>query len=133
MNPNYSRIAERARHRCEFCRAPEAINNFPFEVEHVIPTSQEGTNEDSNLALACRSCNVFKRDYVVELDIVTNQLVSLFHPRNDNWETHFFVDAESGVILGLSPTGRVTIVRLRMNSSRQVTARLAWSRLGLFP
>ena len=39
MNPRYAPVAERAGHRCEYCRAPEAIFNFPFEVEHIVPTS----------------------------------------------------------------------------------------------
>lgn len=46
MNPHYPLVAERAAHRCEYCRAPEAIFNFPFEVEHVLPVSQQGTEDD---------------------------------------------------------------------------------------
>jgi len=60
MNPYYSAIAERANHRCEYCHAPELVFNFPFEVEHITPLSQQGTNDESNLALACRSCNLRK-------------------------------------------------------------------------
>ena len=36
MNRFYSEVAERAGHRCEYCRAPEVVFNFPFEVEHII-------------------------------------------------------------------------------------------------
>ncbi len=64
MNPHYSRVAERAGHRCEYCRAPEAIFNFAFEVEHIVPPSRGGTDDDSNRALSCRCCNVFKSDYL---------------------------------------------------------------------
>ena len=53
MNPHYTAVAERAAHRCEYCHAPEAIFNFSFEVEHVMPTSREGTDDITNLALAC--------------------------------------------------------------------------------
>jgi len=60
MNPQYALIAERAQHRCEYCHAPEVVFNFPFEVEHVIPMMQGGIDVAGNLALACRSCNVFK-------------------------------------------------------------------------
>jgi hypothetical protein len=35
MNPHYRVVAQRAGHRCEYCRAPEAVFNFPFEVEHI--------------------------------------------------------------------------------------------------
>lgn len=52
MNPRYPHVAERARHRCEYCLAPEAVFNFPFEVEHVIPAGRGGTDEEFNFALA---------------------------------------------------------------------------------
>lgn len=37
MNPYYTLVADRAAHRCEYCRAPEIVFNFPFEVEHILP------------------------------------------------------------------------------------------------
>lgn len=42
MNPHYPEVSHRAAHRCEYCHAPEVIFNFPFEVEHVIPTCISG-------------------------------------------------------------------------------------------
>jgi hypothetical protein len=54
MNPHYPLVARRADHRCEYCRAPEAVFNFPFEVEHVVPSSRGGADDESNLCLACR-------------------------------------------------------------------------------
>ena len=60
MNPHYVEIARRANHRCEYCQAPEVVFNFPFEVEHIIPLSRQGANDQTNLALACRSCNLRK-------------------------------------------------------------------------
>lgn len=38
MNPNYTSVANRANHCCEYCRAPEIIFNFAFEVEHIRPS-----------------------------------------------------------------------------------------------
>jgi hypothetical protein len=49
------------------------------------------------------------------------------------WEQHFHVDAETGEIDGLSPIGRVTVVRLRLNRTRHVNARRRWMQLQLFP
>jgi len=37
MNLHYAQVALRAGHQCEYCRAPEVVFNFPFEVEHIIP------------------------------------------------------------------------------------------------
>ncbi|MBW4621300.1 MAG: HNH endonuclease [Cyanosarcina radialis HA8281-LM2] len=52
MNPYYTAIAQRANHRCEYCKPPEVVFNFPFEVEHIIPLSWQGSNDEANLALA---------------------------------------------------------------------------------
>jgi 5-methylcytosine-specific restriction endonuclease McrA len=80
MNPLYPLVAQRAGHRCEYCRAPEAIFNLPFEVEHIIPTSRNGSDGESNCALACRSCNLYKSDQLEGLDELTGEIVRLFHP-----------------------------------------------------
>jgi 5-methylcytosine-specific restriction endonuclease McrA len=68
MNPHYPAVARRANHRCEYCRAPEAIFNFPFEVEHVLPSAAGGSDDESNLALTCRSCNVHKSSHLTGPD-----------------------------------------------------------------
>ena len=54
MNRHYAGVAERAGHRCEYYHAPEAVFNLPFEVEHIVPTSRDGPDEESNQALALR-------------------------------------------------------------------------------
>jgi hypothetical protein len=133
MNPHYPLVAQRAEHRCEYCRAPEAIFNCRFEVEHVVPTSREGTDEESNLALACRGCNLYKADHLDGVDETTQTVMALFHPRLDQWHEHFRVEMGSGAIQGLTPTGRATIDRLEMNAPLQLAARQQWMRLGLFP
>jgi HNH endonuclease len=132
MNPHYTRVAQRAAHQCEYCHAPEAIFNFPFEVEHIIPLSKGGEDVETNLALACRACNVHKGDSLTGLDERINSDARLFNPRRDNWEDHFALDLETGTIHGLTPTGRASVWRLQMNHSMQQTARLRWIQLGLF-
>lgn len=133
MTPYYPAVALRANHRCEYCHAPEVIFNFPFEVEHILPRSLVGQATDANLALACRSCNLWKASHVTHMDPETFQNVRLFHPREDQWDDHFTVDPESGTIHGCTATGRATIVCLRMNTPMQQAARRQWLRLGLFP
>jgi hypothetical protein len=133
MNRHYPQVSRRATHRCEYCRAPEAIFNFPFEVEHVVPISHDGVEEQSNLALACRSCNIHKANHLTAFDEITQKEARLFNPRVDSWEDHFGVDEESGAILGQTEIGRATVARLEMNSGTQSTARVQWMRLGLFP
>ena len=133
MNPRYTLVAQRAEHRCEYRRAPEAIFNFSFEVEHVVPSSREGVDDDSNLALACRACNLHKADHITGIDETTRAVVTLFHPRLDRWHDHFRIDTETGAIEGLTGSGRATVARLNMNTPLQIIARQLWMRLGLFP
>ena len=133
MNPRYPAVAERADHRCEYCHAPDAIFNFPFEVDHIIPPSHGGTDEESNFALSCRGCNVHKHGFVEAVNPETGAMVPLFHPRRDGWHEHFRADVETGEIIGLTATGRATVIRLKMNAPNQSAARRQWSDLGLFP
>jgi hypothetical protein len=133
MNPRYPDVARRAGHRCEYCRAPEAVFNFPFEVEHVHPTSRGGADEEANLCLACRGCNLRKGDRLTARDEITREEVPLFHPRQQRWEEHFAIDLESGEINGTTPTGRATAACLDLNHPLQLTARQLWIRFRLFP
>lgn len=133
MNPRYPAVARRAAHRCEYCHAPEAVFNLPFEVEHIRPRAEGGADDEVNLALACRSCNLYKADYTTDFDEETGEVVKLFHPRLEVWPEHFEADIGSGMILGRTAIGRVTVKRLRMNREVQRNARLQWAKLGLFP
>ncbi len=133
MNPDYPAIAERANHRCEYCKAPEIVFNFPFEVEHIIPISRQGENDAANLALACRSCNLRKGTRISGTMPDANTEVRFFNPRADQWSEHFQVSIESGKVTGMTSVGKVTVEYLEMNSSTQVAARQLWIRLGLFP
>jgi hypothetical protein len=133
MNPRYPFVAHRAGHRCEYCRAPEAIFNLPFEVEHIVPRSRNGGDDESNWALACRSCNLYKSDHLDVPDEVTGDIVRLFHPRQDRWGDHFRIEVESGTIVGLTAIGRATVAIFQMNRPHQLAARRQWMRLRLFP
>jgi hypothetical protein len=131
MNPHYPLVSSRARHACEYCRAPEIVFNLPFEVEHLTPQSLGGDSAESNLALSCRSCNLYKSAHVSAIDEQTRQEVGLFNPRRDVWGEHFSLVVETGEIEGLTASGRATVSRLRINSAAQVEARKSWVRLGL--
>jgi hypothetical protein len=133
MNALYADVAQRARHRCEYCHAPEAVFNFPFEVEHITPVSTAGSDDLANLALACRACNLYKAARQSATDPESQRQVRLFNPREDRWDSHFQVDPESGEIEGRTPIGRATVVCLDMNSTAQLLARSQWMRLGLYP
>jgi hypothetical protein len=131
MNPSYPSVSARARHTCEYCHAPEIVFNLPFEVEHITPHSQGGQTTENDLALSCRSCNLYKADFVSAADELTQQEVRLFNPRRDAWREHFTLIAESGEVKGMTDIGRATVRRLRISSHAQVEARKQWIQLGL--
>lgn len=133
MNPLYAAVAERAQYRCEYCHAPEEVFNFPFEVEHILPIARGGSDDLDNLALSCRACNAYKSTFEVGHDRETETQTPLFNPRREVWEEHFHVDTETAEIVGLTATGRATILRLRRNLPRQLAARLRWMQFALFP
>ncbi|MBI4491199.1 MAG: HNH endonuclease [Chloroflexi bacterium] len=122
----YAEVARRARHRCEYCRAPEAVFNLEFEVEHVVPQARGGTGQLDNLALACRSCNLRKGVVQRARDPETGQLVPLFNPRTDVWGEHLQINLETFEIEGLTPTGRAVVQRLGMNRRPALQARRLW-------
>ena len=132
MNPRYPSVALRAKHRCEYCHAPEIMFNCVFEVEHIEPSAGGGSSEDDNLALACRWCNLNKSDFTEGVDSDTGEAVRLFNPRIDRWDDHFTVEVDE-TIRATTPIGRVTVSRLQMNSTRQLLARQRWRVLRLFP
>ena len=127
----YRTVAARAQHRCEYCRAPEAVFNAAFEIEHTIPRALGGVTTLDNLALACRSRNAHKADAIVATDPLTEDDVPLFNPRRHRWDDHFRLDLATGEIVGRGPIGRATTARLAMNVHRAVRARLFWLTLGL--
>ena len=133
MNPRYPQVAQRAAHGCEYCRAPEAVFNFPFEVEHILPPRRGGLDDPSNWSLSCRSCNLHKSSHTEGLDPETQAPARLFHPRQDRWDDHFRFETATGLVLGLTNIGRATVNCLRMNSPAQLAARRQWLRLQLFP
>jgi hypothetical protein len=130
VNRFYPRVSARALHVCEYCHAPEAVFNLPFEVEHIIPQALGGESRLENLALSCRSCNLYKSDFTTAFDELTQTETQFFHPRQDLWQEHFAFDSATGQINGLTDIGRATVARLRINSTAQTEARRQWMRLG---
>jgi 5-methylcytosine-specific restriction endonuclease McrA len=132
MNSLYDQIADRAQHRCEYCRAPEQAFNFRFDVEHIIPKSRKGNDTAANLALSCRSCNLHKSNRTIAIDPETKYETNLFNLRQDSWTDHFQA-IPNYEIIGKTVIGRATVVCLNMNHSSQIFARQLWVEWHLFP
>jgi len=106
-------VNQRAAGRCEYCGMLQEQEPLAFHIEHIIARQHEGNDAEDNLALACHHCNLHKGPNLSGLDPVTGKLTRLFHPRQDDWNTHF--SRRGGEIIGRTPEGRTTVRLLRMN------------------
>jgi len=66
-------------------------------------------------------------------DPVNGQTVPLFHPRRDVWNEHFMWSEDSTQIIGLTPTGRATLVKVKLNRPGVVNLRRVLSLSGEHP
>lgn len=123
-------VAERSCYHCSYCLTSERIVGALFTVDHIIPESLGGATVLDNLCLACWSCNLIKHDRIAALDSETGVMVRLFHPNNQKWPEHFTWQAEGLLIVGLTPTGRVTVSALKLNRAPLVNARRLWIQAG---
>jgi hypothetical protein len=127
------RVTARARSRCGYCLTSEAIVGTPMEVDHIIPESLGGLTEEENLWLACSLCNDSKSGRIAAIDPTSGDVVRLFDPRRQEWKEHFQWTEAGDRIVGLTPTGRATVVALRLNRPSLVQARQAWVAVGWHP
>lgn len=128
--PLLALVRRRAQGRCEYCLIPEVYVTL-HEPDHVIAVQHRGATSAENLALACFDCNRRKGPNLSSVDPETGQVVSLFHPRLDQWKAQFRLDGPW--IIGLTAKGRATVELLQFNTPerRRVRQELQWA--GRFP
>jgi hypothetical protein len=124
-------VRERAGLRCEYCLLAERDAFLPHEPDHIIAEKHGGVTAADNLALACFDCNRFKGSDVASVDPVSGGIVSLFHPRTQNWNEHFSLQV--GNILPLTAAGRATERLLKLNLPERVEARETLAKTGRYP
>lgn len=108
-------VRQRAGLRCEYCHADERWQFVKFTIDHIVPQSLDGGDDDGNLALACRNCNERRSNRCHGQDPVTSEAVAIFNPRQDRWADHFAWDSDRIRIVGLTSKGRATIALLDLN------------------
>lgn len=116
-------VRERAKFCCEYCLAQSLFSADIFSIEHIIPISKGDTSVISNLAYSCQCCNNHKFTATHVIDPATGHIVSLFNPRTDSWATHFEWHENFTKIRGISPTGRATVKRLKLNREGLINLR----------
>lgn len=128
-----NQVRQRAKLLCEYCHASEQWQYVSFTVDHVIPLTKGGANSIDNLALACFHCNRQKSDKLKAFDEQSLSEVPLFNPRTDSWQEHFIWSTDTLLIIGLTPTGRATVVALAFNRARIINIRAADREIGRHP
>jgi hypothetical protein len=126
-------VRNSARDRCEYCHSQESFSPSAFSIEHIIPRAQGGDDTMENLALSCQECNNRKFTAVTALDPLSGDGVRLFHPRRWRWHDHFTWNDDFTLLLGLTPTGRATIEKLRLNRTSLINLRRVLHHAGVHP
>jgi hypothetical protein len=124
-------VTQRAAGRCEYCQLSQEGQEATFHIDHVIPVTVGGQTVVENLALACVSCSLRKAARQTASDPQNGQEAVLFNPRRDTWHEHF--RWEGVYLVGLTATGRATIVALSMNRALILAIRQEEKALGRHP
>lgn len=128
-----SNIIERAGRRCEYCQSQMQYSGQSFEFDHIHSISLAGATSLENLALACGGCNRHKSNRAQGIDPATGEMVTLFNPRNQQWESHFGWTEDYTRIIGLTATGRTTVEALKLNRAGLVNMRQVLCMVGKHP
>jgi hypothetical protein len=116
--------------RCRYCKLAQFGQASIFHINHVVPRSKGGTTHESNLVLQCPHCSLHKSNQTEGTDADTGVLIPLFHPIRQRWEDDFSL-IRDGTVRGLTASGRVTSIALRMNDPVPRVARALQIQLGL--
>lgn len=125
-NSTRDKLLFRSDYKCEYCHRVLLNAAWPesWQIEHIKPRSNGGTDHINNLAVACPRCNLNKREATEGKDYVTGRYTRLFNPRKDQWVNHFGVVA--GQIVGRSVIGRATAKLLFKRTEQQLPQDLCW-------
>ena len=125
-------VRQRAGNRCEYCRLHQTHAPYStLHIDHITPRKHGGSDDPSNLALACNRCTRHKGSNLTGIDPDGGNIIPLFQPRTDTWADHF--EFRGALIVGLTPIGRVTVRVLNMNARERIQLRtklLARGQLG---
>lgn len=110
---------------------PQEFDELPHHIDHIIARKHGGSDDEANLFLACANCSLGKGSNISGLDSRTGRLTRLFHPRNDDWSTHFRWKAAE--LVGRTAVGRTTVAVLNINLSARVALREVLIEMRVFP
>jgi 5-methylcytosine-specific restriction endonuclease McrA len=126
-------VLERAHGCCEYCKSQARFATQSFSIEHIIPRQLGGETTLENLALACQGCNNHKYTKTEARDPVSDNVVPLYHPRQQRWHDHFAWNDDFTLVIGLTPIGRATLKALQLNREELVNLRRVLYAMGEHP
>ena len=126
-------VRKRANNCCEYCLLQAKYSGESFSIEHIIPLIKGGSSILPNLAFSCQRCNNHKYTATQAVDPATGSVVALYNPRTDIWLEHFEWREYFTEINGISPSGRATVNRLKLNRDGLVNLRRVLVDAGLHP
>jgi hypothetical protein len=126
-------VFDRASGICEYCWSQARFAIDPLVIDHIQPVSRGGKTIAENLALTCQTCNNYKFTKTQATDPATDQVVSLFHPRQMIWQDHFAWNEDATLMIGLTPIGRATVALLKTNRDGVVNIRRVLVLMGYHP
>lgn len=112
-------VRERAQFACEFCGVTEDDAGGMLTIDHFQPKTKGGDDSIENLLYCCMRCNLYKSNYWPE----SNDEIHLWNPRREPASKHFLL-LDDGTLHALTPTGKITLQRLRLNRTPLISYRL---------
>jgi hypothetical protein len=82
---------------------------------------------------ACSGCNSHKFKRITALDPIDGVDTPLFHPRQQRWQDHFVWSEDFSEVIGITSTGRATVVALHLNRAGVVSLRRLLRQVGKHP
>lgn len=76
-----AKVRETAKNRYGYCLFLQKFLPSVLRIDHIIPISKGGTNDEENLWLLCENCNRAKSDKTEVFDEETGKVVPIFNPR----------------------------------------------------
>jgi HNH endonuclease len=126
-------VITRAEGLCEYCLLHEEDTFIGCQIDHVISEKHGGLTQADNLAYACLFCNLHKGSDIATFIPGTQTLVRFFHPRIDQWNQHFLLDADGITLLPLTEIGEATIRMFGFNQEERLLERQALRSVGRYP
>jgi len=128
-----AQIRAAAANRCGYCLTHQSYVPWTLEIEHIVPRAKGGSDDETNLWLACRACNLFKSTQTHGTNPSTGRRLPLFNPRHQRWRRHFRWSPDGRFIIERTAVGRATVVALNLNNMVAVTVRRYWVLAGWHP